>query len=341
MSPPGSPAVQEDTGRSLGRPSRVPSGPPKGLYEGRTLGGFQLSREMARGGMASVYLAHRTLYPGVSQTAAVKVIHPHLARDPDFVHMFVDEARVASSVSHPNVCRVFDFGKTDDTYYLAMEYVVGETWARVLGRLREIPEAEKIIDAILIHVIAQACEGLHAAHEVCDQGGTPLQIVHRDISPQNLMIGYDGSVRVIDFGVASALGEMHTTGIGKLKGHLSYMAPEQMRGQPFDRRADLWSLGVVLWEGLARSRLFRRDSEPGTVLAVTFDPLPSLADCGHAVPASLQRIAERALERDPERRYRSARELSLELSRYATASNARMGMSEVAVWMQSLFSDSI
>jgi serine/threonine-protein kinase len=310
-------------------------------YEGRMLGGFRLAREIACGGMATVYLAHRVQHAGIGQAAAIKVIHPHLARDRDFVDMFLDEARIVSCINHPNVCRVLDFGHAEGTYYLAMEYVMGETWSEVITRLKQAPEAEDMIAPVLAQVLAQACEGLHAAHEACDAQGNPLHIVHRDISPQNIIVGYDGSVRVLDFGIASAAEKLHTTRNGTIKGRFAYMAPEQMRGMPVDRRADLWSLGVVLWEGLGRKRLFKRETEAETVLAVTHDPLPTLSDCAHSVPGALQRITARALERERDARFSTARELGLELSRFATKSLLPVGMPEVSMWMHRLFAERI
>ncbi len=310
-------------------------------YEGRTLGGFRLVREIACGGMATVYLGHKIESGGIAQVAAVKVIHPHLAHDADIVDMFVDEARIASRMHHPNICGVLEFGKTDGTYFLAMEYVMGETWSEVMARMAATPEAESMIAPVLAQVLSQACEGLHAAHETRDALGISLQIVHRDISPHNIMVGYDGKVRVLDFGIASAEERLHTTRNGAVKGRLSYMAPEQMRGLGVDRRADVWSLGVVLWEGLARRRLFRRDNEAKTVLAVTFEPLPSLSGYRHSIPRALEKIALRTLQRDREARYPSARALGLELSRWATNSLAPAGESDVSWWMQRLFVDEI
>ncbi len=305
------------------------------------LGGFRLSREIACGGMATVYLAHKVGAHGIGQPAAIKVIHPHLAREREFVDMFLDEARIVSCINHPNVCRVLDFGKAEGTYYLAMEVVLGETWSDVLSAMKERPDAKAVIPAVLAQVMEQACEGLHAAHEARGLHGSALHIVHRDISPQNLIVGYDGSVRVLDFGIASAVEKLHTTRSGTIKGRFAYMAPEQMRGHAVDRRADIWSLGVVLWEGLTQQRMFKRETEAETVLAVTHDPLPSAHATAHAVPAALVRIATQALERDRDARYATARDMGLALARYSSSSLVPMGVPRVSMWMQQLFGANI
>src|SRR4051812_6967433 len=212
----------------------VPEGIPIGSFEGQVLGSYRILRPIASGGMATVYLARKAGPRGFAQNAAVKVVHPHLALQSEFVEMFLDEARIISLINHPNVCRVLDFGAFGGTYFLAMEYVRGETWADLLTALRAHPQGEKAIPAISAWVLSQTCEGLHAAHEAHDESGSPLHIVHRDVSPQNLLVGYDGSVRIVDFGVAYAAERSHATRDGAVKGRYQYMAPEQMRGNAVD-----------------------------------------------------------------------------------------------------------
>lgn len=307
---------------------------PRALLIGRNLGGFRVVRELASGGMASVFLARKEGPGRVLQHAAIKVVHPHLAFQRDFVDMFLDEARIVSCVHHPNVCRVLDFGSTDGTYYLAMEYVLGETWGAVASALAADEAGKKVLPALAAFVIAQACEGLHAAHEATDDEGVPLHIVHRDLSPQNIFVAYDGTVRVLDFGIARAADRITTTQAGTVKGRLAYMAPEQMEGHPVDRRADLWSLGVVLREALEGRRLFRRGSDAETMVAVTTDPIPPFRV---PVAPKLQEIVGRALERDPKRRYENARQLGLDLTRFARAQTPPADMPELSAWMHRLF----
>lgn len=301
---------------------------------GSELGGFQILSELATGGMGTVYLGHRTGLAGFGQPAAIKIIHPHMAQERAFVEMFVDEARIASCIHHPNVCKVLDFGKAQGTFYLAMEYLLGETWASTSRGLAGHAACGRLAPKLLAHVIAQACEGLHAAHEAVDQRGVQLQIVHRDISPQNLFVGYDGSVRVLDFGIASAADRLHTTRYGTVKGRYAYMSPEQMLGDHVDRRSDIWSLGVVLREGLTGKGVFRRATEAETVYAVTHRVLPAWEVEVHP---ELKRITDKAMHWERDQRYASARELGQDLARFASSPGRAMGMAEVSQCMHTLF----
>jgi serine/threonine protein kinase len=307
---------------------------PRVWFLGRSFGGFRVVCELASGGMATVFLARKEGPARVSKHAAIKVVHPHLIAERDFIHMFLDEARIAACLDHPNVCRVLDFGQAEGTYYLAMEYLLGETWSSVRVALSLHPEGRLLLPSIAAHVLAQACEGLHAAHEASDDQGTPLQVVHRDVSPQNIFVAYDGTVRVLDFGVASAADRITSTRDGILKGRLAYMSPEQMAGEPVGRAADIWAMGVVLREALEGKRLFRRVGDAETMFAVTSEPLPPWSV---EVPERLRAIAERALSRTPAARHASAHEMALELTRFASAHRSAVGISALSTWMHELF----
>ena len=307
---------------------------PSETYADRLFGGYRVMHEIASGGMAGVWLGQKSGPGGFSQLAALKVIHPHLARNPAFVEMFLDEARIASHISHPNVVRVLDFGEANGTYYLAMEFIMGETWSVTRKTLRRQHEARHQIPGILAYVLTRACEGLHAAHEALDYDGLPLDIVHRDVAPQNIMVGYDGSVRVLDFGVARAADRIHATRDGSVKGRYSYMAPEQMVGSPVDRRADVWSLGVILREGLTSQGLFRRETDAETILAVTQLPFPEWPE---GIPPQLRAVADRALSRDPSARYPTAREMGMDLTRYLNAQPEPLHVSGLSERMKVLF----
>ena len=220
----------------------------------QVIGRYALFREIASGGMAAVHLARLMGPAGFSRVVAIKRLHPHLARDPEFLKMFVDEARLAARVQHPNVVPTLDIVAENGELFIVMEYVDGESLAR-LARLAS-ESGQRIPVPIVAAVMLGALQGLHAAHEARDEDGRPLELVHRDISPQNVLVGVDGLPRVVDFGVAKAVGRSSQTSGGMLKGKLPYMSPEQLLLDPVDRRTDLYAVSIVLWEMLAGRRLF-------------------------------------------------------------------------------------
>jgi serine/threonine-protein kinase len=310
------------------------------IRTGKMLGRYVLCFELANGGMATVHLARTESASGFDRLVALKIIHPHLAKQQEFVEMFLDEAKIAARIIHPNVCSVFDFGEQDGTYFLAMDYLVGETVNRVARAVWKRPDLAQRPSTLRVfaRLIAEAAEGLHAAHEVRGDDGQLLGVVHRDVTPQNLFVGYDGSLRVVDFGVALAVGRSHHTAIGTLKGKYPYMSPEQVtQREDIDRRSDVWGLGVCLWEMLSGKRLFRQTSEFETLKAVTEATLPKPSVMNPRVPAVLDDIVMKALTRDRTKRFASARELSKALSN-AIASLGGATASDVADLMDDLFS---
>jgi serine/threonine-protein kinase len=298
------------------------------------VGKYRLAFRLASGGMGTVYLARAR---GFSQTVAIKRIHPHLADNPKFVAMFLDEARIAARIQHPNVCGVVDFGEANGSYYFAMPYLAGESLSRVIRTAHADPAWRDRFLHLAARLASDACEGLHAAHELTDDDGRPLSVVHRDVSPQNLLVGYDGVVRVLDFGVASAEQRLHSTTTGEVKGTFAYIAPEQLNGHGVDRRADIWSLGVVLWECVAGRRLFGRSNVNETVRAVLGDPVPSLREIRPDVPLGLEEIVFRALARDPDARYASAREMGRDLHQFLLEERRSVGPADVSELMRALF----
>lgn len=300
-------------------------------------GPYHLALEIASGGMATVYLAVHGL-EGFQNTVAVKRIHPHLAKDKQFVDMFVDEAHIAARINHPYVCRVFDFGKTGEgSYYIAMEFLRGEPLSRVFKTLTPDRVADSRHPTIIARLIANLAEGLHAAHTLKDTHGQCLDVVHRDVTPQNLFVLCDGTVRVTDFGIARARVRSHQTEGGRIKGKLSYMSPEQLNQQLVDCRSDLWSLGVVTWELLTGRRLFRAGSEGETVLSVLSRPIPPPSRFAGGVPRQLDAIVLRALSRDPELRYSSARELVRALETFLASASDTVPTMDIADWLEDLF----
>jgi serine/threonine-protein kinase len=307
---------------------------------GPYIGRYRLCFEIAAGGMAMVYLARAEGPESFEKVVALKCIHRHLAREREFVEMFLDEARIVSRIHHANVCTLFDFGEADGTYYIAMEYLVGEPLSRVrkaVMQRRQFRDSPRM-PFYIARVIADVCEGLHAAHELVGPSGAPLEVVHRDVSPQNLFVTYDGVAKVMDFGIASAQERVHQTATGQLKGKFAYMAPEQLWRLGTDRRADVWSLGVVLWEMLTNERLFRKPDELETMHAVTDGPIPPPSSHNPRVPRELDAIVLKALARDRNARYPTARELGRDLTRFV-GTGAPIGLAELSEWMHALFPD--
>lgn len=274
--------------------------------------------ELASGGMATVYLACRSGAGGFQRFFAIKQLHPHLSRDPEFVDMFLDEARLAARIRHPNVVPILEIEIGEDGYYLVMEYVEGDTLARLVAK--SLHDQGRVPPNVAVRIILDALSGLHAAHELRDEQGRALEIVHRDVSPQNVLVGADGIAKLTDFGVARAAARLSVTRSGHLKGKLAYMAPEQARGRdagPVDRRADIFAMGIVLWEVIAGKRLFRAESEGETLYRVLNHPVPTLSSVHAELPPALDAVCARALERDPDTRFATAMDFADALEKVA------------------------
>ncbi len=255
--------------------------------------------------MATVYLGRLSGAGGFQRFVGIKRLHPHLAREPEFIEMFLEEARLAARIHHPNVVPILEIGTSEQGYYIVMEYVEGDTLANLIARA--VQRGERVPVRVAVRILVDVLAGLHAAHELADDDGKPLGIVHRDVSPQNILIGVDGSARLTDFGVARATSKLSTTRTGQLKGKLAYMAPEQARGtKDIDRRADVFAAGVVLWEALEGRRLFKGDGEADTLNKVLYEPIPPLEDFEGSVPAAIEVALDQALDRERLRRYATA-----------------------------------
>ena len=304
----------------------------------RTIGRYALFDEIASGGMASIHLGRLVESLGFTRTVAIKRLHPQFAKDAQFVAMFLDEARLAARVRHPNVVPTLDIVATPGELFLVMDYVAGETLARLLAASRATGKATppRLVASIVVGVL----NGLHAAHEATSDRGEPLEIVHRDVSPHNVLVGTDGVPRVIDFGVAKAEGRIHTTRDGKIKGKLAYMSPEQLQSAKIDRRTDIFAAGVVLWETLCAQRLFVGESEGATINKVLSAPIsaPSAvrADLGDAFDA----VTMRALERDPKKRFSTAKEMATALQS-AIGAGGLAAANEIGEWVESIAGEEI
>ena len=276
----------------------------------RSIGRYEIVQRLGHGGMATVYLCRATGSAGFEKLVAIKVIHPHLAAEPEFVEMFLEEARIAAKIQSPHVAGILDLGEDEGLYYMVMEYIDGETLSGLLRQLR--PRDERLPLAVVLQILIDACEGLTAVHDLRDVDGHPYGLVHRDVSPQNLMVGFDGWTKIVDFGLAKATGKRHTH-TGHLRGKLAYMSPEQARGRPLTAAADLFALGVVLWELLTGKRLFAGETDAETLDNVMRCELPSLAALRPDVPPRLIELLHRALAREPKDRLASAETMLTEL----------------------------
>jgi serine/threonine protein kinase len=271
---------------------------------------YELIGELASGGMATVYLARITGVGGFQRFVALKRLHPHLALDAEFVEMFLDEARLAASIHHTNVVPILEVNANQAIgYYLVMEYIEGDTLARVLARAAQ--QGQRVPLPIVLRISLDLLAGLHAAHELRDGSGQPVNLVHRDVSPQNVLVGFDGIARITDFGVARAATRLSATRVGQLKGKIAYMAPEQAQGMDeVDRRADLFSAGVVIWEALTARRLFKAENEAATLARVMATAVPALSSVAPEIDSALSDAVMRALAREPSARYSSAAEFA-------------------------------
>jgi serine/threonine protein kinase len=302
----------------------------------QSFGRYELIRKLATGGMAEVWLAQQMGIEGFTRQIVIKRILPNLAEDEEFVRMFLNEAKISAKFSHPNIGQVFDLGQLDGAYYLAMEYIHGEDLGRVMRKAWST--GQWISAPVALRIVASACEGLAYAHSRTDEANRPLNVVHRDISPQNLLISFDGAVKVVDFGIAKAADLTTATKSGALKGKFAYMAPEQAGGKVLDARADIFAIGLVLYELLTGVRPLKKESELATLqaaLACQIELPSQVAD----VPAELDSVVMRALARDPADRYDDARQFQAALEEFLVSQRWVVGSVQVAELMKTLFKD--
>jgi eukaryotic-like serine/threonine-protein kinase len=295
-------------------------------------GKYRLLKRLAMGGMAQIYLAREE---GDPKLLVIKRILPHLAENEEFVQMFLDEARIAARLDHPNIVQIFDLGSQDDSFFIAMEYIHGEDLRRVWkaaergGQLVPVP--------LVCRVLSEACAGLDHAHKQLDAQGKPLNIVHRDISPQNILLTFEGRAKVVDFGIAKAADQATETRSGVLKGKYSYMSPEQAAGQRVDRRSDIFALGVVLYELLTGVRLFKRANDIITLQAVSECDIAPPSQLNARVPRDLDAVVMKALTRDPAHRYSEALHFQRALEAWLDAQAQPSSPAHVAAYMKDLY----
>ena len=299
------------------------------------IGRYALYEALAAGGMATVHLGRLVGPVGFSRTVAIKRLHEQFAADPEFVPGFLDEARLAARIRHPNVVPTLDVVAEEGQLFLVMEYVPGESLSRLLRISSE--KKVKVPPRVAIGVMVGALTGLHAAHEARNEKGEPLGIVHRDVSPQNILVGTDGVPRVLDFGVAKATGRLQTTRSGQLKGKTAYMAPEQLRSETVDRKTDVFAASIVLWETLTARRLFTGENDSAVLTSVLFGTIDPPSKLAPDIPPALDAIVLRGLEREPSLRWQTAQELANALEDVIAPATAR----QIAEWVDGLAHDAL
>ncbi|WP_240357079.1 serine/threonine protein kinase [Myxococcus eversor] len=304
-----------------------------------TFGRYELLRKIAIGGMGAVYLARQKGPVGFQKLLVVKRLLPHLSEDDEFIEMFLDEGRIAAHLNHPNIAQIYDLGDVDGQYFIAMEYVHGEA-VGPLG-LRAQQRKLSIPLALKCRIIADAAAGLDAAHNARSPSGRKLALIHRDVSPQNVLVGYNGGVKLIDFGVAKASGKFSQTVVGTIKGKHAYMSPEQARGEPLDHRSDIFGLGTVFYELLTHQRLFKRDTEIATLKAVVGTKIVPPSEISADIPKELDAIVLKALARKRDERFASAGEVQLALDEFLVQHKLHATPAHLAAFMQDTYSEEL
>jgi eukaryotic-like serine/threonine-protein kinase len=301
----------------------------------KMLGKYELIRKLATGGMGEVWLARQRGLVGFEKFVVLKTLLPHLKEDQEFVNMFFDEARIAAVLTHPNIAQIFDLGEDKGEYYITMEYVPGVSLrdALVLGAETDRPMPL----ALKCRVIADAAAALDFAHQAKTPAGQPLDLIHRDVSPQNILIGFDGQVKLIDFGVAKAANKLVRTATGIIKGKYAYMSPEQAYGKPLDGRSDVFGLGIVFWEILCTERLFKRENETETLQAVVGFEVSPPSKHDSKNPKTLDPIVMKALNRELTERFQTAGEMKASVEAFLTKQRLNATPAHLAAWMTQLY----
>ncbi|MBN2342241.1 MAG: serine/threonine protein kinase [Deltaproteobacteria bacterium] len=303
----------------------------------RRLGGYHILATIGHGGMGDVYLAMKDGPGGFGKLLVLKVLQHKLIEDPEFLAMFLDEGRIAARLNHPNVVQTFETGRDDDVHYIVMEYLDGVTLGRLMQE--ELRNPGPNTPRLFLSILAQALSGLHHAHELTDFDGLPLHIVHRDATPQNIFITYDGAVKMVDFGIAKALDSKADTQAGVFKGKLGYLPPEQFTSGVVDRRADVFSLGVVLWEAIVGRRMYRGKSEIEIMNALTTGNFPNEDSLPGTVPDALKWIVSRATAAAVEQRYATAQEFQDEIEDYLQEIGGSLSTRELAEIVRRRFAE--
>jgi serine/threonine protein kinase len=305
-----------------------------------SFGKYILLEKLAVGGMAEIYLARSSGASGVGKFVAIKRILPQFTEQTEFIDMFKDEAKIAVNLSHANVVSIYEFGLVKNSFFLAMDYIEGRNLRQILNKMKKSSLSFSIEQ--VLYIVKEVAAGLDHAHRCIDANtGKPLNIIHRDMSPQNVMVSFEGEVKIVDFGIAKAETQLETTRAGTLKGKFGYMSPEQAEGQPVDLRTDVFALGIVLWELLANDRLFVANNEVNTLRKIRDCQVPSLRKINPNIAPELERIVGKALAKDRNLRYQTAAAFHRDLSRFLNRQYPDFSPQDFSVFVKTLFAGEI
>lgn len=302
-------------------------------------GKYTLIDRIAVGGMAEIFLARQAGIENFEKTIVIKRIRPHLSKQPNFVKMFLNEAKLAAQLNHPNIVQIYDLGKIGESYFIAMEYVFGRDMRRIIPKADSLGIPFPMVYALKI--ASSVCEGLYYAHQKTDTYGTVLSIVHRDVTPENIFVSFDGTVKVLDFGIAKAANQIEQTRAGEIKGKLSYMSPEQCMGKQLDNRSDLFSLGTVLYEWLTGFKLFTGDSEVAILKSITEGKIYAPSYFKADIPEGVEAILMKALEKDRERRYQTAWDMQYDIDQFLSQYEFTPSNIHLSNFLKQLFNDEL
>lgn len=331
--------MQEPNASAVRKKSKSSSSSSSTSNRGTRFGKYSLLNRIAVGGMAEVFLARQEGLEGFEKTICIKRIRPHLSSQPNFVQMFLNEAKLAAQLNHPNIVQIYDLGRVNDSYFIAMEYISGRDMSRI------IPKAEKAgISFPMIYALriaSNVCEGLYFAHTKGDAYGNPLNIVHRDITPENILVSFSGTVKIVDFGIAKANTQLEQTRAGEIKGKLSYMSPEQCMGHQLDARSDIFSFGSVIYEWITGYKLFTGENEMAILKSIIDGKIYPPSYFKEDVPEAVERILMKALEKDKNKRYQSAWEMQFDIDTYLASSEFTPSNIHLSNFLKQIFGDEI
>ena len=306
---------------------------------GTRFGKYTLLNRIAVGGMAEIFLARQEGLEGFEKTICIKRIRPHLSSQPNFVRMFLNEAKLAAQLNHPNIVQIYDLGRINESYFIAMEYISGRDMSRIIPKAERAGIPFPMIYAL--RIASNVCEGLYYAHTKTDAYGNPLNIVHRDITPENILVGFNGTVKIVDFGIAKANSTLEQTRAGEIKGKLSYMSPEQCMGGQLDSRSDVFSLGSVVYEWITGYKLFTGENEMAILKSIIDGKIYPPSYFKEDVPEAVERILMKALEKDREKRYQTAWEMQFDIDTYLASSEFTPSNIHLSNFLKQIFGDEI